>query len=99
MFGPTKGDRVRLGDTDRIIQVERDFITFGDEVKIGGGMVIRAGVGQSQITRAQGAMDTVITMRWSWIKPEVMTQMSACVMGGSRKLVRLVTPIRNLATI
>ena len=61
MFGPTTGDRVRLGDTDLIIQVERDFTTYGDEVKFGGGKVIRDGMGQSQISRAQGAMDTVIT--------------------------------------
>ena len=61
MFGPATGDRVRLGDTDLIIQVERDFSTYGDEVKFGGGKVIRDGMGQSQITRAQGAMDTVIT--------------------------------------
>ena len=61
MFGPTKGDRVRLGDTDLIIEVERDFTTYGEEVKFGGGKVIRDGMGQSQITRAQGAMDTVIT--------------------------------------
>ena len=61
MFGPTTGDRVRLGDTDLIIQVERDSTTYGEEVKFGGGKVIRDGMGQSQITRAQGAMDTVIT--------------------------------------
>ena len=61
MFGPTTGDRVRLGDTDLIIQVERDYTTYGEEVKFGGGKVIRDGMGQSQITRAQGAMDTVIT--------------------------------------
>ena len=61
MFGPTTGDRVRLGDTDLIIEVERDFTTYGDEVKFGGGKVIRDGMGQSQITRTQGAMDTVIT--------------------------------------
>jgi urease subunit alpha len=61
MYGPTTGDRVRLGDTDLIIQVERDLTTYGDEVKFGGGKVIRDGMGQSQITRAQGAMDTVIT--------------------------------------
>jgi urease subunit alpha len=51
MFGPTTGDRVWLGDTDLIIQVERDFATYGDEVKFGGGKVIRNGMGQSQITR------------------------------------------------
>jgi urease subunit alpha len=61
MYGPTTGDRVRLGDTDLIIQVERDFTTYGEEVKFGGGKVIRDGMGQSQVTRAQGAMDTVIT--------------------------------------
>ena len=61
MYGPTTGDRVRLGDTDLIIQVERDLTTYGEEVKFGGGKVIRDGMGQSQITRADGAMDTVIT--------------------------------------
>ncbi|RRH75462.1 urease subunit alpha [Falsigemmobacter faecalis] len=65
MYGPTKGDRLRLGDTDLIIEVERDLIAdrggYGDEVKFGGGKVIRDGMGQSQITRAGGAMDTVIT--------------------------------------
>ena len=61
MFGPTTGDRVRLGDTDLLIEVERDLTVYGDEVKFGGGKVIRDGMGQSQVTRAQGAMDTVIT--------------------------------------
>jgi len=72
MYGPTTGDRLRLGDTDLIIEVERDLITeragtggnaprYGEEVKFGGGKVIRDGMGQSQITRADGAMDTVIT--------------------------------------
>jgi urease subunit alpha len=61
MFGPTTGDRVRLGDTDLIIEVQYDLTCYGDEVKFGGGKVIRDGMGQSQITRAQGAMDTVIT--------------------------------------
>ncbi|MEF3049316.1 urease subunit alpha [Pseudotabrizicola sp. L79] len=65
MYGPTTGDRLRLGDTDLIIEVERDLIAerggYGEEVKFGGGKVIRDGMGQSQITRAQGAMDTVIT--------------------------------------
>ncbi|WP_457645162.1 urease subunit alpha [Profundibacter sp.] len=61
MFGPTTGDRVRLADTDLIIEVERDLTTYGDEVKFGGGKVIRDGMGQSQITRAGGAVDTVIT--------------------------------------
>ncbi|MER5172226.1 urease subunit alpha [Thioclava kandeliae] len=61
MFGPTTGDRVRLADTDLIIEVERDLTTYGEEVKFGGGKVIRDGMGQSQITRAGGAVDTVIT--------------------------------------
>src|ERR1043165_4228653 len=61
MFGPTKGDRVRLADTDLIIEVEKDFTTYGEEVKFGGGKVIRDGMGQSQATRAEGAVDTVIT--------------------------------------
>ncbi|WP_127103979.1 urease subunit alpha [Pararhodobacter zhoushanensis] len=61
MFGPTTGDRVRLGDTEIIIEVERDLTLYGDEVKFGGGKVIRDGMGQSQITRAMGSMDTVIT--------------------------------------
>ncbi len=61
MYGPTTGDRLRLGDTELIIEVERDLTTYGEEVKFGGGKVIRDGMGQSQATRAQGAMDTVIT--------------------------------------
>ena len=61
MYGPTVGDRVRLADTDIIIEVERDLTTYGEEVKFGGGKVIRDGMGQSQVTRADGAMDTVIT--------------------------------------
>ncbi|ODM42611.1 urease subunit alpha [Cereibacter johrii] len=61
MFGPTTGDRLRLGDTELVIEVERDLTTYGEEVKFGGGKVIRDGMGQSQRTRAQGAMDTVIT--------------------------------------
>ena len=61
MFGPTTGDRLRLADTDLIIEVERDLTTYGEEVKFGGGKVIRDGMGQSQATRAEGAVDTVIT--------------------------------------
>ncbi|MCA8879790.1 MAG: urease subunit alpha [Rhodobacteraceae bacterium] len=61
MYGPTTGDRVRLADTDLIIEVERDLTTYGEEVKFGGGKVIRDGMGQSQVTRADGAVDTVIT--------------------------------------
>lgn len=61
MYGPTTGDKVRLADTDLIIEVERDLCTYGEEVKFGGGKVIRDGMGQSQQSRAQGAVDTVIT--------------------------------------
>ncbi|PPB80803.1 urease subunit alpha [Albidovulum inexpectatum] len=61
MYGPTVGDRVRLADTDLIIEVERDLTIHGEEVKFGGGKVIRDGMGQSQVSRAAGAMDTVIT--------------------------------------
>lgn len=61
MYGPTTGDRVRLADTDLVIEVERDFTTYGEEVKFGGGKVIRDGMGQSQASRAEGAVDTVIT--------------------------------------
>ena len=61
MYGPTTGDRVRLADTDLIIEVEKDFTTYGEEVKFGGGKVIRDGMGQSQASRAKGAVDTVIT--------------------------------------
>jgi urease subunit alpha len=61
MFGPTTGDRVRLADTDLVVEVEKDLTTYGEEVKFGGGKVIRDGMGQSQATRADGAVDTVIT--------------------------------------
>ncbi len=61
MFGPTTGDKVRLADTDLVIEVEHDLTTYGEEVKFGGGKVIRDGMGQSQATRASGAMDTVLT--------------------------------------
>ena len=61
MYGPTTGDRLRLADTDLIIEVERDLTTYGEEVKFGGGKTIRDGMGQSQTTRADGAVDTVIT--------------------------------------
>ena len=61
MFGPTVGDKVRLADTDLIIEVEKDFTIYGEEVKFGGGKVIRDGMGQSQRSRHDGAVDTVIT--------------------------------------
>ena len=61
MYGPTTGDRVRLADTELFIEVEKDLTIYGEEVKFGGGKVIRDGMGQSQATRAEGALDTVIT--------------------------------------
>lgn len=61
MFGPTVGDKVRLADTELFVKVEKDFTVYGDEVKFGGGKVIRDGMGQSQASRAEGAVDTVIT--------------------------------------
>lgn len=62
MFGPTKGDRIRLADTDILIEIEKYFTTYGDEVKFGGGKVIRDGMGQSsRTTRREGALDLVIT--------------------------------------
>src|SRR3954452_7489855 len=76
MYGPTVGDRLRLADTDLILEVERDFTTYGEEVKFGGGKVIRDGMGQSQVTRAAGAVDTVITNalivdHWGIVKADV----------------------------
>src|SRR4051794_36600245 len=61
MFGPTTGDKVRLADTDLIVEVEKDLTIYGEEVKFGGGKVIRDGMGQGQTSRAEGAVDTVIT--------------------------------------
>ena len=61
MYGPTVGDKIRLADTELFIEVEKDFTVYGEEVKFGGGKVIRDGMGQSQASRADGAVDTVIT--------------------------------------
>jgi urease subunit alpha len=76
MFGPTTGDRVRLADTDLIVEVEQDFTAYGDEVKFGGGKVIRDGMGQSQLSNKRGALDTVITNalvldHWGIVKADV----------------------------
>jgi urease subunit alpha len=76
MFGPTTGDRVRLADTELIVEVERDLTIYGEEVKFGGGKVIRDGMGQSQASQAQGAVDTVITNaliidHWGIVKADV----------------------------
>ncbi|WP_429930692.1 urease subunit alpha [Agrobacterium vitis] len=76
MFGPTTGDKVRLADTELFIEVEKDFTHYGDEVKFGGGKVIRDGMGQSQATRVDGAVDTVITNalivdHWGIVKADI----------------------------
>ncbi len=76
MFGPTVGDRLRLADTELVIEIEKDFTTYGEEVKFGGGKVIRDGMGQSQVTRHGGAVDTVITNvvvvdHWGIVKADV----------------------------
>jgi urease subunit alpha len=76
MFCPTTGDKVRLADTELFIEVEKDFTTYGEEVKFGGGKVIRDGMGQSQVTRADGAVDTVITNalildHWGIVKADI----------------------------
>ena len=76
MYGPTVGDRVRLADTELFVEVERDFTTYGEEVKFGGGKVIRDGMGQAQAGRDEGAVDTVITNallidHWGIVKADV----------------------------
>ena len=76
MFGPTTGDRLRLADTELIIEIESDRTIYGEEVKFGGGKVIRDGMGQGQATRADGAVDTVITNavildHWGIVKADI----------------------------
>jgi urease subunit alpha len=76
MFGPTVGDKLRLADTDIIIEVEKDYTLYGEEVKFGGGKVIRDGMGQSQRSRGEGAVDTVITNalildHWGIVKADI----------------------------
>ncbi len=75
-YGPTTGDRLRLADTELILEVEKDFTTYGEEVKFGGGKVIRDGMGQAQTPRSAGAVDTVITNAlildwWGIVKADV----------------------------
>jgi urease subunit alpha len=75
-FGPTVGDRVRLADTELFIEIEKDLTIYGDEVKFGGGKVIRDGMGQSPISNADGAVDLVITNAvildwWGIIKADI----------------------------
>jgi urease subunit alpha len=76
MFGPTVGDKVRIADTELFVEVEKDFTSYGEEVKFGGGKVIRDGMGQSQVSRADGAVDTVITNalivdHWGIVKADI----------------------------
>src|SRR5579862_2146826 len=76
MYGPTVGDRIRLADTELFITVEEDRTVYGEEVKFGGGKVIRDGMGQSQASRAAGAVDTVITNaviidHWGIVKADI----------------------------
>src|SRR6476660_4792056 len=76
MFGPTVGDRLRLADTALVLKIEQDRAIYGEEVKFGGGKVIRDGMGQSQASRAQGAVDTVITNalildHWGIVKADI----------------------------
>jgi urease subunit alpha len=76
MFGPTTGDKVRLADTDLLIEVEKHFTSYGEEVKFGGGKVIRDGMGQSQRARSEGAVDTVVTNalildHWGVVKADI----------------------------
>ena len=81
-YGPTTGDRLRLADTELILEVEKDFTSYGDEVKFGGGKVIRDGMGQAQTSRAEGAVDTVITNAlildwWGIVKADIGRAMAA----------------------
>src|SRR3989442_2143806 len=76
MFGPTTGDRLRLADTELVIEIEADRTVYGEEVKFGGGKVIRDGMGQGQRSRAEGAVDTVITNavildHWGIVKADI----------------------------
>jgi len=76
MYGPTTGDRIRLADTELFIRIEHDHTIYGEEVKFGGGKVIRDGMGQSQRSRAEGAVDTVITNavivdHWGIVKADI----------------------------
>ena len=100
-YGPTVGDRVRLADTELIIEVERDYTVYGDEVKFGGGKVIRDGMGQSpEATSAQGVPDMVITNAlildyWGIVKADVAIK-DGKILGigkaGNRNLMAGVTP-------
>ena len=76
MYGPSVGDKIRLADTELFIEIEKDYTNYGEEVKFGGGKVIRDGMGQSQISNKKGAMDTVITNAvildyWGIVKADI----------------------------
>src|SRR5580692_10602379 len=92
MFGPTVGDKIRLADTDIVIEVEKDHTTYGEEVKFGGGKVIRDGMGQSQRSRSEGAVDTVITNalildHWGIVKADIVIGPGTEVIAGEGKIV------------
>jgi urease subunit alpha len=100
LYGPTAGDRVRLADTGLVLQIERDFARYGDEVPFGGGKVVRDGQGQSQASRAEGAPDLVITNvivldHWGVVKADVGVRegrISAIGKAGNRGIQDGVTP-------
>ena len=94
-YGPTKGDRIRLADTDLILEVEQDHTHYGDEVKFGGGKVIRDGMGQSQQSRDNGAVDTVITNALFWIGGELLKLILVLKMERSQALGKLEIQILN----
>src|SRR4029453_4055114 len=76
MFGPTVGDKIRLADTDILIEVEKDYTIYGEKGKLGGGKVIRDGMGQSQRSRSEGAVDTIVTNalildHWGIVKADI----------------------------
>jgi urease subunit alpha len=98
MFGPTAGDRVRLADTDLVIEVERDLTTYGEEVKFGGGKVIRDGMGQSQRS-ARDSADTVITNAllidwWGIVKCDIGIKMAGS-QSSARRATRTFSPCRH----
>ena len=94
MYGPTVGDRIRLADSELFIRVEEDRTLYGEEVKFGGGKVIRDGMGQSQVSRATGAVDTVITNavildHWGVVKADIGIRDGLITRIGDRKSTRL----------
>ena len=92
MFGPTTGDSVRLADTELIVEVEKDLTIYGEEVKFGGGKVIRDGMGQSQASRADGAVDTVITNALIIDHTGISRPTSACATAASPPSARPAIP-------